>query len=218
MKFVIGFDLDMTLVDSVDGIVATFAQATRSVGAIVDPDQVRPFVGLPLEDTMRHFVRPEAVDDAVRLYRDYYPDLGVPATKPTPGAAEAVAAVQRRGGRVVVVSAKLESAVHAVLDHVGLTVDDVVGDRFAETKGDALREHGAIAHVGDHPNDMLGAHAAGAHAVGVTTGSHDARALREAGADVVLPDLLDFPYWLADFLPAEPDSAEERADEGRMAS
>ncbi len=38
---------------------------------------------------------------------------------------------------------------------------------------------------------------AGAVAVAVTTGSHDTAALLEAGADVVLSSLTDFPEWLA---------------------
>lgn len=202
MRLVIGFDLDMTLVDSVDGIIATFVQATKGVGAIIDPGDVRPFVGLPLEDTMRRFVRPQAVDEAVELYREQYARIGVPATKLLPGAAEAVAAVRHHGGAAIVISAKRDVAVVDVLAHVGLVVDEIVGDRFAETKGDALRERGARAYVGDHPGDMVGARSAGAIAVGVTTGGHDARALRDAGADVVLPDLLDFRYWLDDALAA----------------
>ncbi|HEY9409105.1 MAG TPA: HAD family hydrolase [Jiangellaceae bacterium] len=202
MSIVVGFDLDLTLVDSADGIAATFARATKGVGAIVDPDELRPLIGLPLEETMRRFVRPQAVDEAVRLYREYFPSVGAPATSLMPGAAEAVDAVRRRGGRAVIVSAKVESAVRAVLDHVKLEVDDVVGDRFGEGKGDALREIGAQAHVGDHPNDMVGARSAGAFAIGVTTGGHDDVALREAGADVVLADLLDFRYWFDDHLAA----------------
>jgi uncharacterized protein len=47
---------------------------------------------------------------------------------------------------------------------------------------------------------MVGATAAGAVAVGVTTGSHEATALRAAGADVVLADLRDFPHWLDEYV------------------
>ncbi|MGH8827158.1 MAG: HAD family hydrolase, partial [Jiangellaceae bacterium] len=74
--------------------------------------------------------------------------------------------------------------------------------RYAEAKGKALRERGATTYVGDHPGDMRGAQVAGATAVGVTTGGHNALALREAGAEVVLADLLDFPFWLTDYLAA----------------
>src|SRR5829696_5332370 len=189
MRPVVGFDLDLTLVDSADGIVATFVETARRLETYVDPEAVRALIGVPLEATCEALLPPHLVADGVRTYRELYPMLGVPGTTLLPGAAEAVSAVNHHGGRAVVVSAKIEPAVLAVLDHVGLEVDDAVGSLFAEAKGLALREHGASAHVGDHPADMLGARAAGAVAVGVTTGSHDAAALRGAGADVVLADL-----------------------------
>ena len=196
MRPVVGFDLDLTLVDSADGIVATFAEMARQLETYVDPEVVRALIGVPLEATCEVLLPSHLVADGVRTYRELYPTMGVPGTTLLPGAAGAVSAVNRHGGRAVVVSAKIEPAVLAVLDHVGLEVDHAVGGLFAEAKGLALREHGASAHVGDHPADMIGARAAGAVAVGVTTGSHDAAALRGAGADVVLTDLRGFPQWL----------------------
>jgi len=198
MSFVVGFDLDLTLVDSADGIIATFRATAEEFGYGIEADDVRPQIGLALEETVATLMPGLDVDTGVARYRALYPELGVPPTVVLPGAHDAIAAVRRQGGRAVVVSAKYAPAVRQTLDYVGLEVDDVVGDRYGEAKGVALQERGASAHVGDHPGDMVGARAAGATAVGVTTGSHDALALREAGADVVFPDLLDFPYWLAD--------------------
>jgi pyridinium-3,5-biscarboxylic acid mononucleotide sulfurtransferase len=196
MKPVVGFDLDLTLVDSADGIVGTFVATGQRLGVTVDAEVVRATIGVPLEHAMARFVRGHLADDGVRIYRELYPSIGVSATTLMPGAVEAVAAVHAHGGRAVVVSAKIQSAVEAVVEHVGLDVDDAIGDLYAGAKGDALRTHGAIAHVGDHPADMVGATAAGVLGVGVTTGSHGATALRVAGADVVLADLRDFPLWL----------------------
>ena len=45
--------------------------------------------------------------------------------------------------------------------------------------------------VGDTPRDVLAGLDGGAHVVAVASGSDDMNALREAGADVVLPDLRD---------------------------
>ncbi|TDE10900.1 HAD family hydrolase [Jiangella asiatica] len=197
---VIGFDLDLTLVDSADGIVVSMTEAARRVGATIDPHQLRPLIGLPLDVTLRTFLDEQRAEEAKQIYRAIYPELGIPATKPLPGAAEAIDAIHHHRGQAIVVSAKIESAVRAVLAHVGLPVDDVIGERFAETKGTALRERGADVYVGDHPGDMIGARSVGVYAIGVTTGTHDPVALREAGADVVFADLLDFPYWLDDFV------------------
>jgi uncharacterized protein len=138
------------------------------------------------------------VPAAVARYRELYPTLGVPRTVPLPGAPEALAAVRALHGRVVVVSAKFEPAVHAVLDQVGLRADVVVGELFAADKGRALAEHGVSVYVGDHPGDVAGGLAAGAVAIGVSTGPHDAQALRDAGAELVLSSLRELPGWLAE--------------------
>ncbi|MGH8776530.1 MAG: ATP-dependent sacrificial sulfur transferase LarE [Jiangellaceae bacterium] len=196
MRPVVGFDLDLTLVDSADGIVATFVETARRLDVTVDPAAVQRLIGVPLEATCEALLPADVAASAVELYRELYPTLGVPGTTLLPGAAEAVDAVRAHGGRAVVVSAKIERAVRAVLDHVTLDVDEAVGGLYAEAKGEALRAVGAVAHVGDHPADMIGARAAHAAAVGVTTGFHDAAALQSAGADVVLADLRDFPRWL----------------------
>jgi phosphoglycolate phosphatase len=52
-------------------------------------------------------------------------------------------------------------------------------------------------YVGDHVGDVRGARTARALSVTVASGPCSAAELREAGADVVLPDLTRFPEWLA---------------------
>ena len=66
---------------------------------------------------------------------------------------------------------------------------------WAGGKAEALREHGASVYVGDHIGDMIGAVAAGVYPVGVLTGPCDEAQLREAGAQLVLPDLTGFADW-----------------------
>lgn len=200
MRPVVGFDLDLTLVDSAAAILTTFREAARRLGVEVDPVTVRQQIGRPLEDNWATQVPSGMVAEAAQLYRELAPEVGVPLTTLQPGAAESLAAVRAHSGRVVVVSAKAENLVHATLQEVGLDADGVVGDVYGTAKGGALRAWEAAVHVGDHPGDMEGARAAGAVAVGVTTGSHGAAALREAGADVVLADLRSFPEWLDGFV------------------
>jgi pyridinium-3,5-biscarboxylic acid mononucleotide sulfurtransferase len=192
----VGFDLDMTLVDSRDGIVATAQAALAERGVAVGADALAATIGIPLDDALAPYLPTDQVAPTTDRYRELYPALGVPSTVLLAGAAESFAAVRALHGRVVVVSAKPESAVRLVLDHVGLEADVVVGSLFAADKGLALREHGVSVYAGDHPGDVVGALAAGACAVGVPTGPNDASVLHAAGADVVLDDLTAFPGWL----------------------
>lgn len=198
---VVGFDLDMTLVDSASGIVATITAACAEVGVSVDPEAARRFIGVPLEDTLRVIapdVDPVATADR---YRALYPQTGIPPITLLPGAAEAFETVHALGGRVLVVSAKVEPAVRRVLEHVGLdegvhAPDLVVGGLYAAAKGVRLATEHADVYVGDHPGDVEAAQVAGAVSVAVATGPHPAADLAAAGADVVLPDLTGFPAWL----------------------
>ncbi len=199
MLTVVGFDLDMTLVDSAAGIAATLVAALAEQDVAVDDAAVWPLVGLPLELMVTRLAPGADPGVAVAGYRRLYPSIGVPATVPLPGAAQALEAVRSvPGGRALVVSTKIVSAVTAVLDQVGLVADEVHGGLFAQDKATALRTAGAHAYVGDHPGDVAAARAAGAVAVAVATGPHPAAALARAGADVVLPDLVAVRDWLAE--------------------
>lgn len=198
---VIGFDLDMTLVDSADAIVDSVAHTCRHFGGTVDEDVVRAGVGLPLDVVFPDFIPDVPYAEALEVYRARYLSHGLAMQTLLPGAREALTAVVDDGYRVLVVSAKKDTHVLAVLREVGLAdqVAAVVGERFAETKSEALREHSAVAYVGDYTGDVRGAIGAGAVAVAVATGPTSADALREAGADVVLADLTEFPAWWAGF-------------------
>lgn len=195
---VIGFDLDMTLVDSADAIVACVAHTCAVYGFEVDETAVRATVGLPLDRVFPDLMPGVEYADALEVYRAHYLSHGLAMQSLLPGARESLEAVTRAGFRVVVVSAKKDSHVQAVLDTVGLApyVDEVVGERFAETKADALRERGALVYVGDHVGDVVGALGAGAVAVAVATGPTSKEQLAAAGGDPVLDDLTVFvPWW-----------------------
>lgn len=196
MDLVVGFDLDMTLVDSRAGIVATMKDVVAEHGLTLSDEDIWPTIGIPLDDALRQWLPEELVGPTFAAYRQRYPSVGVPITTLLPGAADALAAVRRLGGQVAVVSAKVETAVRLVLDQLGLSADVVVGDRFAAGKAEVLRELGAQVYVGDHTGDVVAARGAEAAAVAVATGPTSAADLAAAGADVVLAGLGEFPAWL----------------------
>ena len=194
----VGFDLDLTLVDSHDRIISAYVRALRDLGVEVSSDELAPHMGIPLTHTAAAVAPAVDADALVLRYRHYYDEPDAPRTQPMPGAAEALAGVRAAGGRTVVVSAKYTPAVNSALDEAGLTalVDVVYGELFAQEKATALIAQGASIYVGDHPGDMAAARAADAYAVGVTTGANDEGALRAAGAAVTLTDLHAFAPWL----------------------
>lgn len=193
---VVGFDLDMTLVDSRPGIVTTLEALCRELDAEIDAQVVVNRLGPKLEDELAEWLPPDQVLPAADRYRELYAELGIAGTELLPGAADAVAAVHEAGGRTLVVTAKYEPNAHLCLAHVGLEVGRVFGWRHGPGKGETLAEEGAAAYVGDTPPDMAGALVAEAFAIGVTSGPHGADELSDAGADLVLTSLVEFRPWL----------------------
>ncbi|MGW1815910.1 HAD family hydrolase [Streptomyces sp. NPDC002125] len=195
----VGFDLDMTLIDSRPGIKAAYEALAAETGVYVDTDLVVSRLGPPLEEEMAHWFPAGAIAEASDRYRAIYPETAITPTTALPGARESVEAVQALGGRAMVVTAKYEPNAKLHLAHLGIEADVLIGGLWAEGKAEALLEHGARIYVGDHTGDVRGAHAANALSVGVTTGPCDEEELRAAGAEVILPDLTAFPAWLRTF-------------------
>ncbi|MGW0731309.1 HAD family hydrolase [Streptomyces sp. NPDC002851] len=195
----VGFDLDMTLIDSRPGIRAAYQALSAETGTFIDAELAITRLGPPLEQEIAEWFPQDRIQAMSDRYREIYPTHAIEPTLALPGAREAVAAVHAQGGRAIVVTAKHEPNAKHHLAHLGIDADEVVGWLWAEAKAEALREHGASVYVGDHIGDVRGARTAAALSVAVPTGPCDAAELRAAGADVVLDDLTRFPAWLAEY-------------------
>ncbi|MGW9121085.1 HAD family hydrolase [Streptomyces sp. NPDC055663] len=192
----VGFDLDMTLLDTRPGIKAAYQALSAETGTPIDADLVVSRLGPPVDEELRNWFPADEVAATADRYREIYATHAIVPSLALPGARESVAAIRERGGRTLVVTAKHEPSAKLHLTHLGIEPDAVIGGLWAEAKGHALREHGAHIYVGDHTGDVRGARTAGALSVAVATGPCDERELREAGADVVLSSLTEFPAWL----------------------
>jgi len=197
---VVGFDLDLTLLDARSGIRTALDALSRETGVPIDSAAAVTRLGPPVHEELARWFAPDEVDAAVTRYRAIYPEHAVEESTAMPGAVQALAAVRQHRGRSVVVTAKHPPNAGLHLEHLGLDVDEVVGGLWGRNKGPALAERGAAVYVGDHVLDVAGARTAGITSVAVATGPCSAEELFEAGADVVLPDLHAFPAWLDEHL------------------
>lgn len=199
----VGFDLDMTLVDTRAGIRAAYRLLSEATGTAIDADAAAARLGPPLENELARWFPAWEVAAAATRFRALYATTCEAGSVAMPGAAAAVEAVRARGGRVVVATAKTEPLAERCLAAAGLDVDVVEGRVWGAGKGAALARHGAAMLVGDHTGDVAGARAGGVTAVAVATGPVAAEVLDAAGADVVLSSLREFPGWLAAHLAGE---------------
>ena len=191
----VGFDLDMTLIDSRLAILASFAGLGRDTATTIDLEAVDRRLGIKLEDELAFWYPPDRRAAAAAIYRRHYVRLAGQMTTALPGAHEALAAVRAAGERVVIITAKHAVSVEPSLRAVGLEADEVFTFVHGPEKAAVLNRISAAAYVGDSPPDMAAAVQAGVRAVGVATGSFSADDLTRAGAEVVLGSLTDFPAW-----------------------
>ncbi len=193
---VVGFDLDMTLIDTVPGFAATLVALGEELEIEFPVTRMTAQLGPPLHHLFEPLMPSEAIPSAVDRFRDLYVDHSITPVPAFPGAEESLAAVRRHGGRIVVVTGKFTPNAQRHVDHLGLDVDHLAGQVWGVGKADVLRQQGCVMYVGDHVHDVEGAKAAGVLSVSVLTGGCDAAELEAAGTDVVLPDLTWFPAWL----------------------
>ncbi len=186
----------MTLIDTVPGFTATLQALGAELGVAFPTEDLTSKLGPPLEYLLADHLEPDAIARAGDRFRELYPDHAVAPVPLLPGAREAIDAVRRAAGRVIVVTGKFPRNAQLHVDHLALDIDHLEGWVWGVGKADVLRREGASVFVGDHVHDVAGALAAGALSVSVLTGGNSRDELVEAGTHVVLPDLHAFPGWL----------------------
>jgi HAD superfamily hydrolase (TIGR01509 family) len=202
------FDLDGTLVDTVQTRISSWEQALANAGLPTGRDRIAPLIGLdgkrlaseiaalagrPINDA-----RAEEID---RESGEIYERLNL-APRPLPGLDRLVGALERRGIRWAIATSSRKDQVGTSVDALGLrgepTIVDASHVRHAKPEPDLLLlaaeqlsiEPAACWYVGDATWDMVSAVAAGMIAIGVTAGSAvDAATLRGAGAAAVVETL-----------------------------
>ncbi len=154
-------------------------------------------LGPPLDLLLEPHLPPEQIGPAADRFREIYPDHAVVPTPAFPGVAEALAAVRRHDGRIVLVTGKHTPNAQLHVDHLGLDVDVVEGRVWGIGKGEVLRRHGAERLRRRPRPRRRGRPRGGDHlASRCSPAAAPARSWRQAGTDVVLADLSEFPGWL----------------------
>ncbi len=95
----VGFDLDLTLIDSRPAILAAWTEVAQETGVTIDLDAVDRRMGLKLEDEAAFWFPADQVAPASALYRRHYVRLAPGLTTALPGAHD-VAGRGPGGGRL----------------------------------------------------------------------------------------------------------------------
>jgi HAD superfamily hydrolase (TIGR01509 family) len=204
------FDLDGTLIDTVDTRIAAWIAALEEAGIPATRDRLAPLIGLDGRRLAREMaaLAGEPIDDARaeeidRRSGELYERLNR-APRALPGVGELVDAIEARHLRWAIATSSRKAQVATSVAALGLEVEPMIVDashvEHAKPEPDLLllaAEQLGVAparcwYIGDSTWDMIAAVAAGMVPIGVTAGAAvDATALEGAGAAVVVERLLE---------------------------
>jgi pyrophosphatase PpaX len=208
MRFpIVLFDLDGTVVDSGDIILASMRHAAKEVLGVEPPDeQLMAAVGGPGLEAQMHALAPGLVDELVTVYRAHNEPLHDELVC-CHGMEDVLVRLKDEGRRLGIVTAKRRQTVELAFAKVPIAhlFETVVGgDETERHKPDpeplllALERLGArpdeAAYVGDAPFDVQAAKAAGVFGIGVTWGGIHSRERLEAEDPDVLVDTAEQLY------------------------
>lgn len=193
------FDLDGTLTDPKDGIIACIRYALDSLGVNSPPAaELERLIGPPLSESFSNLLGrggKDRVEQAVRLYRERFAATGMFENSVYPGIVDALAELRDHGVRLFVATSKPRAFAERIVEYFGLArfFRAVYG---SELNGVNADKKDLIAHllraeslspadtvmVGDRAHDVLGARANGLCSVGVLWGYGSTEELVSAGA------------------------------------
>jgi pyrophosphatase PpaX len=184
------FDLDGTLVDSVELITLSFQHAIREVlGREASREEAVQHVGTPLKEQMLR-ISPERADELVAVYREFNHREHDRMLKLYDGMLDLLNRLTEAEVKLGLVTSKSRATTQMAFDltgiehYFGATVccDEAPGNKPSAEPilfclaGLATAPEDA-AYVGDSPADIQAAHAARVTAIGVSWGVFDTQAL-----------------------------------------
>ena len=199
------FDLDGTLLDTLDDLAAAVNYALRTYGMPEHSrDDVRRFVGNGVRMLMIRAIpdgeQNPRFEEAFSTFRQYYLEHSLDRTRPYDGVPEMLRALKQRGCRLAVVSNKFYAATKELCRHFFAgTIEVAVGEHEAEgirkkpapdTVNEALSQLGVdrlnAVYVGDSDVDLQTARNAGLPCISVLWGFRDKDFLLANGATTLI--------------------------------
>ncbi len=206
--FAVLFDLDGTLVDSIELILSAARHAFASrPGPAPSTAEFAAGIGRPLVDQFGPYAStPEEMEELIVTYREFQLAHHDRLTSAYPGIVETVRVLANEQCAMAVVTSKMTPLARRSLAHVGLQDDIplVIGcdaterhkpepepvllalERLGASAGDAI-------FVGDSPYDMAAGRAAGVTPVAALWGAFPRKVLEDAGARYALDAATELP-------------------------
>ena len=166
----IGFDLDMTLVDTSKAIVFSVKKALNEIGHNSPSNLIESSIGLPMLETLESFLKnPEIARSVYERYQEIYFKEGFHLGTLLPGVEKTLKLLNQDGHKIVIITAKREKLALRQLSFCNLPYDILKAGCFGKMKSKAMLECSVEVYVGDHLEDFRAAEDVGVLFVGVSS-------------------------------------------------
>ncbi len=178
----VAYDMDGTLIDSIDTIAECFNHMFRELGyPTMTTDEVARKTTMALTQFVEANLRPDERERGVKIFRDYYDTIFLEKTRFLPGAREVLESLD---GTYIsgIITNKRGTYARQIARHLGIEdrMTRIIGaqdgfkpkpsaDMFIEFMRDAGTDPSDTVYVGDTPSDIKAARKAGVDAIAVAS-------------------------------------------------
>ena len=180
------FDVDGTLLDTAEGVLASVAYATGKHGLSTLSDaQMRTFIGPPIQNSLERYydLDQEEIRCITETFREHYKEVALLKAKPYDGIYQVFETLKKNDVKLAVATYKRQDYAIRLLKHFGfdkytsilygadnenkLKKKDIMKKCADDLK---IYEYSRVVMVGDSDNDAIGAQKLGMKFIGVTYG------------------------------------------------
>ncbi|MBN9655871.1 pyrophosphatase PpaX [Halobacillus sp. GSS1] len=198
------FDLDGTLIDTNELIIASFTHTIEQYSdRSYEREEILDFIGPPLRESL-HKVNPDKVEEMVETYRKHNIENHNRYVKAYEGVVETIETLKEQGYKLGIVTTKMRNTVHMGLELTNLdglfetvvTLDDVTNAKpHPEPIVKALNQLDSQASeammVGDNTHDIEAGQNAGTKTAGVAWTVKGRKVLDDLNPDYMLDNMRD---------------------------
>lgn len=203
------FDIDGTLIDSVDLHAAAWVEALRHFGFTVDDGRMRHEIGKGSDQLLPVFLPQKVLDERGEEISAFRSDLFkrdyLPRVRPFPAVPDLFRRIRERGSTVVLASSGKADEVDVYAQIAGIA--DLIDEKISADDAERSKPHGdifaaALARiapvgaeeavvVGDTAWDVIAARKVGIRTVALRCGGFPEDELRDSGALAIFDDPAD---------------------------
>ncbi|MFX1571939.1 MAG: HAD family hydrolase [Promethearchaeota archaeon] len=198
-KILLSFDLDNTLIDNREGIVASFNYALSKFNlAKIAKDKIEKMIGTPLEEM---FSQVSNINSSLlaSAFREFYKKKGIYQSKLLSGVKKKLIEFKKEGFTLGIITSKKQEIAEKVVHY--LEIDQlfdyilgetekrkVIGKLDPEIKEILTKKYPNynIIIIGDHPKDAMLSNNLNCPFIGVLTGNHTAEELKQIKTNAIL--------------------------------